>query len=401
MKEKYTNHTQTCNVDYEENKIKAFSSSDISAASYRIYSGGEAQIHYQKGAISDSEGFALASGRPRRPYPFEPSAEKGSRDLTQKTLSDSEFLEEAALLLEELRDRHPMFVFNGTLTRMENTVCWTNEAGMQLKNRDQAVFTGIGFKHKDSKDIEDGWISLPQRIWSRQAVLNIADAYLGNYDKPCDLPDEVIIQGDLGFSELLAGSLNAESLGLGVSLLTGKVGTQAFSPLVTAVSDFTGREDYMHPFWDGEGFADEGFRRTFIDKGVVLYGAADRKTAQKYGVPHTNGANHSYADLPTPGRLRLSFDSSGKTVKELLSGRLSVIPLMSSGGGYNEKGDYAMPVQNALLSDGEKVLGRLPSFTISGNMFDFYGKDFVGSPCDKPVTRARTPLIRVKAKPGE
>ena len=95
------------------------------------------------------------------------------------------------------------------------------------------------------------------------------------------------------------------------------------------------------------------------------------------------------------------FEPSGKTVRELLAGRLSVIPLMSSGGGYNEKGDYAMPIQNALLSDGEKVLGRLPSFTISGNLFDFYGKDFIGSPCDKPVTGRRTPLIRVKAQPME
>ncbi len=401
MQQKYTQRTISCEAEYEENRIKSFSSSDTNVSSYRIYDNGEARIQYQTGIVPDAEGFRLASLKPGRPWPFEPVAFTGSRDLTEEEMPDALLLDEAEALIKALTERYPQFIFSGGLERVTVERRWTGENGLDLFCRDTAVWAGIGFKHVDSRDIHDGWFSLPQRTWSRQAALDMAEDYLGRYNRPCELPEEVIIQGDLDFSELLAGSLNAESLGLGVSLLSDKIGSQAFSPLVTAVSDFTGRENYMNPFWDGEGFSDEGFRRTFIDKGVVLYGAADRKTAQKYGVPHTNGANHSYADLPTPGRLRLSFDSSGKTVKELLSGRLSVIPLMSSGGGYNEKGDYAMPIQNALLSDGEKVLGRLPAFTISGNMFDFYGKDFIGSPCDKPITRLRTPLIRVHAKPME
>ena len=37
-----------------------------------------------------------------------------------------------------------------------------------------------------------------------------------------------------------------------------------------------------------------------------------------------------------------------------------------------------MPVQIGLLTDGEKILGRVPPFTISTNMFDMFGKDFIG-----------------------
>ncbi|MBR4749959.1 MAG: hypothetical protein IK083_10375, partial [Abditibacteriota bacterium] len=395
MQQKYSSRSISCEVEYEENKIKSFSSSDSNVSSYRIYDNGEARIHYQTGVVPDAEGFRLAALKQSRPWPFEPTAFRGSRDLTEEEMPDQELLEEAGALIQTLTERYPEFIFSGGVSKSVSEIRWTGENGMDLFCRDTVIYAGIGIKHVDSRDIHDGWFSLPQRTWSRQAVLDMAEAYLGSYGVPCDLPDEVIIQGDIGFSGFLAGCLNAESLGLGVSLLTDKVGKEAFSPLVTAVSDYTGREDYMNPFWDGEGFMDEGYRRTFIDRGVVLYGAADRKTAQKYGVPHTNGANHSYADLPTPGRLRLSFESSGKTVRELLSGRPAVIPIMSSGGGYNEKGDYAMPVQNALLSDGEKILGRLPSFTISGNLFDFYGGDFIGSPCDKPITQKRTPLIRV------
>ena len=49
-------------------------------------------------------------------------------------------------------------------------------------------------------------------------------------------------------------------------------------------------------------------------------------------------------------------------MKELLNGRLSVVPVRYSGGGFNEKGEYVMPVQMAYLCDGEKFLGRLPEF---------------------------------------
>ena len=37
-----------------------------------------------------------------------------------------------------------------------------------------------------------------------------------------------------------------------------------------------------------------------------------------------------------------------------------------------------MPIHTALLTDGEKILGRLPPFTIKSNMFDMFGKDFIG-----------------------
>ena len=37
-----------------------------------------------------------------------------------------------------------------------------------------------------------------------------------------------------------------------------------------------------------------------------------------------------------------------------------------------------MPVQIGLLTDGEKILGRVPPFTIVSNLFDMFGKDFIG-----------------------
>ena len=78
-----------------------------------------------------------------------------------------------------------------------------------------------------------------------------------------------------------------------------------------------------------------------------------------------------------------------------------MIPVQYSGGGFNDKGEYVMPVHLALLSDGEKVIGKLPPFTLSGNMFDMFGKDFIGVGSDKPIFNDKQILVKMKATKRE
>ena len=94
--------------------------------------------------------------------------------------------------------------------------------------------------------------------------------------------------------------------------------------------------------------------------------------------------------------MNLRIERSKKTVKELLDGKYCVIPVRSHGGGFADNGDFAMPVQCALLSDGEKILGKLPPFTMSSNLFDMFGKDFIGVGCDNPIYNDKQILFRVK-----
>ena len=78
-----------------------------------------------------------------------------------------------------------------------------------------------------------------------------------------------------------------------------------------------------------------------------------------------------------------------------MNGRLAVIPIIADGGGFKEKGEYTMPIQVSYLTDGEKILGRLPEFTIKSNMFDMFGKDFIGVGSDKPIYNDKQILFRV------
>lgn len=110
---------------------------------------------------------------------------------------------------------------------------------------------------------------------------------------------------------------------------------------------------------------------------------------------HTGSAYRTHSDIPSNGNVNLRIQRSSKTIRELLGGRLSVVPVRYSGGGFNEKGDWVMPVQLAYLCDGESFLGRLPEFVLVSNMFDMFGKDFIGVGSDNPVFNDKSILARM------
>ena len=57
---------------------------------------------------------------------------------------------------------------------------------------------------------------------------------------------------------------------------------------------------------------------------------------------------------------------------------MGIVVLMAAGGDFTPQGDYATPVQLAMLFDGERLLGRLPEFNLSSNVYDMFGKGFRG-----------------------
>lgn len=400
MREKYRNENRTSSVTYEENKLLSFHRQSSVTSSFRVHKDGEVGIHYQVGELSDEEGFRKAqenlSVRPRS-YPFELETGKRSRDMTERELTDKELMDVAAECMQYLFDRYPRFTFRADFDQTKTTNHWINDKGMDYSNTDCSVNVSVGFKHVDSKDISDGSFGFSLRDFDKKVFFNMADNFLTNYEKEVELPEEIIIDAQYyGLLGCLSSQLNAEHLALNTSLLSGKVGEKVFSEDFTLWHDVSDKECWFNCFWDGDGCVTEGDKRLFIEKGVVLTGHSDKRNAEKYNVPHTGNASWSFADIPLDGWVNWRIERSEKTVKELLDGRYCVIPVRSHGGGFADNGDFAMPVQCALLSDGEKILGKLPPFTMSSNLFDMFGKDFIGVGCDNPIYNDKQILIRVK-----
>lgn len=400
MKEKYVREELVSRIKYEESKLLSFHRSNSVSNSFRIHRDGMVGVHYQVGEMSDEEGFALAEEnlkeRPR-PYPFELETGKRNRDKTERQVTDKELLDIAKECMAYLCETYPQFVYSVNFDQTKATDICTNDKGMEYINTDCAVNVSVVFKHVESKDIMDGTFSFSLRDFDKEIFTKMADNYLANYEKEAELPEEIIIDTQYyGFIGVLNSNLDGESIALKTSLLSDKIGEKVFSEEFTLLHDVSDEECWFNRFWDGDGCVTENDRRIFIDKGVVVSGYADKKNAKKYGIPHTCNAYRDFADIPGAGGLNLRIARSEKTIKELLNGRYCVIPVMYSGGGFADNGDYTMPIQCAMLSDGEKILGKLPPFTMVSSMYDMFGKDFIGVGSDNPIFNDKQILFRVK-----
>lgn len=399
MKEKIVSENIKSEVTYEESKLKSFHKSNSGKTSFRIYKGEQVGIHCQIGQIDEEEGFQKAEEnlklRPR-PYAFELETGERSRDKTERELTDKELMDTAEECMEYLRTKYPQFIYGATFEQQKQCFYQTNEKGMNYSNADCCVSVYISFKHVDSKDIVDGYFNFSLRDFDKNVFFKMADDFLGAYETKAELPEEIII--DMQYYSLLgklSESLNGENLALGTSLLSDKIGEKVFSEHFTLMHDVSDEECWFNRFWDGDGCVTENDKRVFVDKGVVLTGYADKKTAKKYNITHTGNAYTDLADIPGPGGVNFRIERSTKTIKELLDGKCCVIPLSMSGGGFADNGDYTMPVHASLLFDGEKVLGKLPPFTIVSSMFDMFGKDFIGVGSDKPIYNDKQILFKV------
>ena len=399
MKEKYTSKTITTSVGIGNNHIDAFNKRNSLTYSFRVQSGGYLGVHFQVGEMSDEEGYARARQNLslKRPYPYTLETGRRSRDKTERVLTDRQLLEIAEEALEHVRSRYPDFTLNGSFGQYVLYSKQQNDRGLSYEERDCTTDFSFSFKHKDSRELSDGWFSIGQRDFDLQKLYAMADNYLAGWKVLREMPDEVIIQMQYyPLLDQLKDSLNAEGMCRGTSLLSGRIGQQVFSERFSLAHDVSDEECWNTPFFDGEGVTHEGDRLPYIENGVVLRGYADKRIAEKYGVEHTGSAWRVYSDIPSNGNVSFRIGRSQKTIKELLDGRLSIVPVRYSGGGFNEKGEWVMPVQMAYLCDGERLLGRLPEFTLVSSMFDMFGADFIGVGSDIPVFNDKSILVRMR-----
>ena len=398
MKEKLSYINTTSTVVFEENKIVSFQKKAAPEYSFRVYRDGFVGIHYQVGEMSDEEGYKRAEQNLalKRPYPYPLATGNRKRNKCERVLSDRELLDIAKEALSHISEKYPQFTLSGSFYQETDTHLRTNDNGLDFENTDSSVHVEISYKHKDSKDIMDGYFEIGQRDFTFEKLYDMADNYLGNFETKVELPEEAILQSQYyGLIGMVKSCLNAESLTLGTSLFSGKLGQKLFSEDFTLVDDWSDEECWHYTFWDGEGYVRKNDRRVFIDKGVPLLGYSDRRVAEKYNVTYTGNAWNNFSDVPSNGKTNLLIKRSDKTIKELLNGRYTIVLDNASGGGFNEKGDYVMPVHHAFLCDGEKFLGSLPPFTLSSNMYDMFGKDFIGVGSDQPVFNDKSVLVKV------
>ena len=281
-RQKITTTFNYSEVEIEETKIKAFNKDSRESRSYRVFDGEYAGTQYVEGKSDDEEGYREAEKNLalKRPYKFPLETGSRHRDKSESECSDKELMDIARQALEYLKAHHPDFVMKGTVSSSRRSTAMENDLGLDLSNTDFTVSIDLMFRHKDSKDIMDGWFSIGQRTFDFKKFTDMADNYLTNFTNKVELPEELIIQTQYySYLRKMYEILDAENIALGTSLLSGKIGEKVFADSFTLTHDVSDEETWNTPFFDGEGVTLDGDSCTYIEYRTACCSRALRTSA--------------------------------------------------------------------------------------------------------------------------
>ena len=379
-------------------KIDAIRKKNLTKCGCRIYDNGYIGIAGCYGEpTKETWDQAEANLASQTPYPYEPEKNiERVRDLRKIDLSEDVYIHDMERLLEILLKEYPQFLLSNKMSLTETQVSLSNDAGLNYINYDKTIDMGLVVKYKNSVNVFDSFIVYISREYNFEEMLkearNSLDAYLISASLPKDRMPVILSQEEvLGkFTE----SLNGETIGTGVSLFTDKINTKVFHEDFSLYQD---RSDtrYHLPFFDMEGTVSDQNRLALIDHGLIKYAFTDKKNASLFSLPLTGAAGGQYDDVPSLTSPSLNVAYGDRTLKELLGGELAVLAKITAGGDYTNSGDFATPVQDAYLTDGERILGRLPELSITGNLYDMFGKDFIGCSSDTPFMTNHALVMRM------
>ena len=331
------------------------------------------------------------------PYPYPLETGKRLRDLREGSLDGAKFLSDSEALLAALHTAHPDFIFSNKIGCTETKVSIKNDEGLELTDRDLYYSCDLLMKDAASANIFDTELVYTLRHMNTNDILGQANEQASAFRNLVKLPDGDILPTAVSADQMMGlfyDALNGQLLGNKSSLLLNRMGTTCFSPAFSLDIDRSAN-DMSVPFFDTEGVVLPGDRHCLIRGGKLLCGFSDKSTAARYDLPATGAAGGAYDDVPTLGAPPLVMRSCGKTVKKL-SDMPCLFLFVCSGGDWTNEGDYATPVQLAYLMQGGKLIGRLPEFAVSGNVFDLFGKDFVGVSADRYMNYS--PLLFTQMK---
>ena len=241
---------------------------------------------------------------------------------------------------------------------------------------------------------------------ARQAITNLSAGYIKAGTMPVAIENGF---GGVIFHEACGHSLEATSVGIGMSQMTGKLNEKIANEKLTAIDDGT-----MENAWGSTNIDDEGQktkRNVLIENGVLKSYMIDRLGSRRMGMPMTgNSRRQSYIYEPT-SRMTNTFIDNGPDKNEdiIASIEYGLYAKQMGGGSVNpltgafnfavtegymvRNGKICEPVRGAsLIGTGSRILQDIDM--VGQNLAT--GQGMCGSSSGSVPTDVGQPLIRVK-----
>ena len=390
IREKYQTRVIETSISVAQTTIESVRKKDIIKTGYRAYSDGFIGVSGTIGDHSEAEMHKKATEalKLKIPYAYEASGNYKEHIILDKEIIKEDLLvNEVEEVLSILRKDYPGFIFFDKINLGSREVSLQNDNNLDLYYKNNYIEVSLAVKDKNKSNIVDTVIGYTGRRYNRKELLKYTDEMLSAYNNLIDLPASksypcIISSGNALPVKKLLTELNGLGIGTKSSLFTDKVGKKTFSEKFTFYQSANPYE-LMVPFFDAEGVVNKNYRYPLIEKGVITAPYTDKRTAAMFGLSHTGSAIAEYDGVPTLGFAGFEIEPSEKTLKELLGGQPAILIGFASGGDFTPEGNFASPVQLAMLFDGDRLVGRLPEFQISSNIYNMFGDAFIGVSKDK------------------
>lgn len=380
--EKIINKTSSRCLNITASKVDSLRINNDLENTVRVYDNGAIGVEGALGNVDFQQLEQSAKAKLAQGIPYPETHDKAinrSVDATKQILSDKEFIPAISALLNRLAAENPEFLFSNKilLNSMERT--YENSDGTALEYKGNQFDCGLALKYKGSANIMDEFYGCESDYFN-------ADEICRDVKKQCDaflkqLPhiedDEAVIISGYEPLQHAISHFVADLYFNKASLFDGKLGQKLFNDQLNLVIDRSPERQINIPFFDTEGVVNEDCINYLVKSGVLTKLITCKKSAAQYNTDNLGCAGAEYNGVPQAGGGGLNVLSTAKNLSELIKGK--AIYLSNTGGGdMTPSGDISMPSIVSYLYEDGKLLGKLPEFTVTGNLFDIFGKDFVG-----------------------
>lgn len=400
MKEKLTQTMEQTSLSLGLNKIQAVRRKVSTRTACRVYNDERIGIAGAMGACDEAELYAQAQKNLDYgiSYPVEPSAGRSYHiNLDECAITDEELYQATEAILAHVEATHKGFTVNHKANLTSYGISLENAGGLKLSHRDRFLTLSLLLKKRGSSDILDTAFSYMGRKLEVPAVNAAIDEIITAFETPVPSVDASlpIVLNDSVLMGIFARDLSGKLFGNKASLFQHQLGQQVFSEAFD-LRISTDPKECFGPLFDMEGTLVDESLAWLVREGRIIRPYTDKRVSKEFGYDNTGCAGGTYDGVPTLTPPSLEVVSTGKTLKTLLNGQKGILVVMAGGGDFTPDGTYASPVQLAYLTDGERLLGKMPQFTIKGSIFDILGKDYVGMSSNKIFTMGDQRLLVTK-----
>ncbi|PAT01131.1 hypothetical protein CI105_08350 [Candidatus Izimaplasma bacterium ZiA1] len=372
-------------VKMQTSEIISLRAKDIDKSAVRVYKDGKVGISGAVGtsSIEDLTAQAIENLSSNIKYPYElEKNRKDHRNYIEKQYSEKELMDLGKTLSDSFKNDFDDFIFNDSIKKIETDFRFTNSEGLDLRYQDSYLDFNFLVKSKDSANLFDTFSRWRGRNFDTTRYLSTTKMQLDAERNIVELPKEnkvpvFFVESDI-ITDFLNSHLSGDNYGNETSLFTKKIGTKIFNDKVSIVQNNNSKYSYSC-FFDTEGITNKNDVVTLIENGVFKRVFTDKKIAEKFNIEHTGSASGGYDDVPSLRFTNIEPVVDSSNIKKSLNGKMAILVVVAAGGSFNSDGKFSTPVQTSYLYDGENLIGKLPEFNISNDIYNMLGDDYIGT----------------------